>query len=158
MGLYIWRAVKYLLKLLIMIALALYVLAAFDLLNVQAEMVLQTIFSSWRGVVLLGAVVVFSLAYPKISFGKADVRGDLAAGRESVTEAFRAYRYSLAGEEDGVMVFRADSMIRRLLWQFDDAVKVYQHGDYIRIDGTKKIVPRVELRLNAYLSEKNEQA
>lgn len=152
MGLYFSRTVKYFLKLVIVIALVLGALAALGMLNTQGTSVLETLVYSWRGAMLAGAVVLFSIAYPKISFDTVDVRGDLEAHRDDVINAFANYGYSLDREDGGVMIFRANSLLRRLLWQFDDAVTVEQHGRYIRIEGTKKIVPRVQLRLNAYLS------
>ncbi len=87
-----------------------------------------------------------------ISFDTVDVRGDVATNRDDVVNAFANYGYSLDKEKNGVMTFRANSRLRRLLWQFDDAVTVRQENRYIRIEGTKKVVPRVRLRLNAYLS------
>ena len=152
MGLYFTRAVKYFLKLVIVIALVLGVLAALGMLNSHGTSVLETLIYSWRGGALAGAMVLFALLYPKISFDTVDVRGDMKAHRDDVVNAFATYGYSLDREEGGVMVFRANSRLRRLLWQFDDAVTVEQYDRYIRIEGTKKIVPRVQLRLNAYLS------
>lgn len=158
MKLYFTRALKYLLKLVIIIALVLGVLAVMDmfsdkgLLSVRGNMLLETLFLSWRGAVLGGAVVLFALAYPKISFTTEGVRGNLADSRDDVINAFATYGYSLTREDADGMTFRANSKLRRLLWQFDDAVEVSQKERYIQIEGTKKIVPRVQLRLNAYLS------
>lgn len=153
MGLYITRALKYFLKLVIVIALALGALAVLGMLNERGSTLLETIFLSWRGAALGGALVLFSVIYPKISFDTVDVMGDLDAARGDVINAFASYGYSLDREGDDGMVFRADSKLRRLLWQFDDAVTVSRYDRCIRISGTKKIVPRVQLRLNAYLSK-----
>ncbi len=152
MGLYFSRALKYFLKLVIVIAVVLGVLAALGMLNTQGTSLLETLIYSWRGGVLAGAIVLFSFLYPKISFDTVDVRGDVATNRDDVVNAFANYGYSLDKEKNGVMTFRANSRLRRLLWQFDDAVTVRQENRYIRIEGTKKVVPRVRLRLNAYLS------
>lgn len=153
MKLYITRALKYFVKLVIIIALVLGVLAALGMLSVRGTMLLETLFVSWRGAVLLGALVLFSAMYPKISFATVGVRGNLESHRDDVINAFATYGYSLSHEDGNGMVFRANSTLRRVLWQFDDAVKVSQNDRYIQIEGTKKIVPRVELRLNAYLSK-----
>ena len=152
MKLYITRALKYFLKLIIVIALVLGVLAALGRLSISGNMMLETLFLSWRGAVLAGAVLIFSVIYPKISFTTVGVRGNLEASREDVVNAFATYGYSLDREDADGMVFRANSKLRRLLWQFDDAVKVSQNDRYIQIEGTKKIVPRVELRLNAFIN------
>ncbi len=152
MGLYFSRVLKYFLKLVIVIALVLGALAVLGMLNTQGASVLEMLTYSWRGAVLAGALVLFSLLYPKISFETVDVRGNMEVYRDDVVNAFATYGYSLDREEGGVMTFRANSRLRRLLWQFDDAVTVEQYDRYIRIEGTKKVVPRVQLRLNAYLS------
>jgi len=115
--------------------------------------VLSVLFVSWRGTVLLGVIVLLAILYPSISFTTVRVRGNLETNRDDVINAFATYGYSLMREDEHGMMFRANSFLRRLAWQFDDAVTVSatESGKYLKISGTKKIVPRVEMRLNAFL-------
>ena len=152
MGLYLMRALKYFLRLAIIIAVVLAVLAASGMLATRGAEVLTALFVSWRGAVLLGVIVLLAVLYPSISFTTVRVRGSLETNRDDVINSFATYGYSLAREDEHGMTFRANSFVRRLAWQFDDAVTVSStdSGKYLKISGTKKIVPRVEVRLNAF--------
>jgi hypothetical protein len=136
----------------VIIALVLGALSAAGMLDTQGSTLIEMLFHSWKGVVLAGMLVLFALLYPTISFDTIDMHGDMKEHRDDVVDSFAAYGYALDSENGGVMVFRAKSRLRRLLWQFDDAVTMEQHDGHILISGTKKIVPRVQLRLNAFLN------
>ena len=152
MGLYVTRALKYLVRMTVIIGLIFVVLAAFGLLETRGMTFFQALFMSWRGMVIIGLLVVLAIAYPKISFTTTSIRGSLAEHRDDVVNAFAVYGYSLVQEDETGMIFRANSTLRRVLWQFDDPVRVWQKDKSIEVEGLKKIVPRVELRLRSYLN------
>ena len=54
-------------------------------------------------------------------------------------------------EEDGVMTFRADGPLRKLMLLGEDEIKVSQYGQWIQIDGIRRGVARVEYRLDSYI-------
>lgn len=101
----------------------------------------------WRvnGPILGAVMVVWAGVYPLMSFMTANVK--MAMERERLVNAFASLDYVLVAEEGERMVFRARSILRRVLWNFDDAVSVTRDGGFIDIEGTKRIVPRVESRL-----------
>lgn len=152
MKIYIFRALKYIVRMSVILALLLAALWITGTLDTGGSGVLAVLFLSWRGIVLLGLIVIFALMYPNISFTALRVRGDIRADRDRIADAFAAYSYSLVKEEDGKMIFRSQKMVKRILWQFDDAVTVSQNGDNIEIEGLKKIISRVQLRIDAYIN------
>lgn len=145
---YIFRALKYIGRMAVIIALIIALLWMTGMLGTDVS----GVFMSWRGLVLVGVIVIFAIMYPNISFTTLRVRGDLRANREQIINAFATYSYQLAKEEDGKMIFRSKSMLKRISWQFDDAVTVSQNADYIEIEGLKKIITRVQLRLDSYIN------
>lgn len=151
MKLYVTRALKYLVRMTVIIGLIFLVLAALGMLETRGMTFFQALFMSWRGLVIIGALVLLAIVYPKISFTNVSLRGSLAGNRDNVVNAFATYGYSLVQEDETGMVFRANSKLRRVLWQFDDPVRVWQKDKYIEMEGLKKIVPRVEMRLRAYM-------
>ena len=99
------------------------------------------------------AVLLLALAafYPKLSFTTLDIRASLSESREALLNAFATCGYELTQEEPGRLVFRAQKPIKRLLLQWDDAITVTADGSYISLEGLKKEVSRIELRLSAFL-------
>lgn len=146
---YITRALKYIVRMLVIIGLVITILCLGGYMRADFY---DQLFVVWKDFALAGVLVVFAMMYPNISFGTFRVPGDINANRAQIVDAFAAYSYSLVKEEDGKMIFRSRKMLKRILWQFDDAVTVWQNGDNIEIEGLKKIISRVQLRLDAYIN------
>ena len=90
-------------------------------------------------------------ALPQIRFVVRKVEGDVEQNREQIVNAFKSAGFSLRGEEDGVMTFRADGPLRKLMLLGEDEIKVSQYGQWIQIDGIRRGVARVEYRLDSYI-------
>lgn len=149
MNKYLIRAAKCLFKLMILLSLVFAVMILTNTMDTQGMTVFRAIFMTWRGAVLIALVVIWSLAYPVVSFTTSQLRMNMNENRETIINAFACYNYALESESDGVMVFRVKGIGRRILWQFDDPITVTQDGGFMDIEGLKKIVPRVETRLKA---------
>lgn len=136
----------------VIIGLAFLVMWATGTLNTPTGgNLLETIFLSWRGWVIIGLLVLLAILYPSISFTKISVRGNIEEERDHIINAFTSYNFALDKESEGRMEFRAKSVMKRLLWQFDDRVTVAQDGKSFTIAGQKKIVPRVMTRLSVFM-------
>ena len=94
---------------------------------------------------------LFAALYPKFGFVVRKVEGDVEENREQIINAFKSAGFSLRGEEDGVMTFRADGPLRKLMLLGEDEIKVSQYGQWIQIDGIRRGVARVEYRLDSYI-------
>lgn len=105
----------------------------------------RALFSQPRGWLLIGVVVAWALVHPLTSFTKESVR--MAMDRERLLNAMASLDYKIESEEHDRMTFRARSVARRLMWNFDDRVTVRQDGGFVDIEGLKRIVPRIILRL-----------
>lgn len=114
----------------------------------------QVVFCTPRYARLLAALAVLAAGYPWFGFVQRHVEGELAADREAVEAAFRAAGFSLRGESEGELLFRADGALQRLLMLGEDAVRVRQQGAWIVLDGNRRGVARIAYRLDSYIQMK----
>lgn len=152
MTLYITRAVRCLLKLIILLVVAFAAMSLTGTLETGGLTIANALVKTTNGKIVIALVVVWAAIYPKLSFTRVGVRATIDEQRENLVNAFATYGYSLEGERDGRLTFRADSMLKRVLWQFDDRVTVSQDGGFMDIEGLRKVVPRVEMRLKAMMT------
>lgn len=115
---------------------------------------LYVMFHTTRGLMLPVVIVVLAAIYPRIGFVVRRVEGDVEEDREQIVNAFRSAGFSLRDEQDGVMVFRADSPLRKLTLLWEDEIRVSQYGQWIEIDGIRRGVARVQYQLETYLRNK----
>ena len=80
------------------------------------------------------------------------VEGDMEEHREQILNAMRSAGFSLLREEEGKMIFRADTFALKALLLFEDEIEVTQYGQWIRLDGIRRGVARAAYRLDAYLT------
>lgn len=146
------RSVKYFVHLCVLCAAVLLVMHIAGLLAVAPGELPALLFASWRGWVLLAAIVILSAAYPFTGFIVRRVEGDLGEDRERIVNAFRAEGFVLSGEDGEGMTFRAAGPLRRLWLHFDDEVRVGQFGQWVELNGQRRTVVRVAPRLEAYIA------
>ena len=104
-----------------------------------------------RYLMLFAAIVVLAAVYPRFGFVVRRVEGDIEENREQILNAFRSAGFSLRGEEDGVMTFRADGPLRKLMLLGEDEIKVSQYGQWILIDGIRRGGARAGYKLDSYI-------
>lgn len=146
---YFVRFLCYVAKMVVLLGVVFVILSLTGTLNIESGQFVNTMFTSTRGLLLLGALLFLALVYPKVSFGTVDIRGDFEKEREDLTNALLSYGYSLSSEKDGVLVYRANSIGKRLLSQWCDAITVSVEGSYITLEGLKKDIARVDARFRA---------
>lgn len=147
---YLIRSVKYFIALcvLYLIIMALMLLTNTSVLTPSETF--SALVHSTRGQVLIVAVVLLSALYPKFGFIRRQEIGSLRKNREQILNAFVS-RASPVRESEHEMVFRADSLFKRLTLLFEDEIRVTQTGEWITIEGIRRGVARVYYRLQSYL-------
>ncbi len=153
MKLYLTRALHYLLKIAVIITLVFIALDLTHTLDTGGQGMFHALLHTRRGLILLAAIVLLGAMYPRWSFGTTDVVGDMDADRQKILGAMADYNYVLKRERPGEMIFRNRSALRRLLSQCDDAITLTADGGRIAIEGMKKDVARVQLRLLTFLEK-----
>lgn len=150
---YIVRAAKYLIWLALLFALVFALMVSTGTSRVGAGEALHELFGSSRGMLMIAAIVVLALLYPRFGFTRRSVRADLRADRERILQTLHASGYSLAAESEGEMIFRASSPLKRALLLWEDCITVTADGDSITLDGIRKEVVRAEFRLKSFLEQ-----
>ena len=150
---YILRAVKYLIRLTVMLA-ALFALMVFTgMSRVPADRFIDEMLLTPRGILMLAVLVGVSAFYPSFGYISRTIAGDPVRHREAILHALMQGGYSLVTEENNRMVFRASSPARRIMLLGEDPVTVTAGEGQIVVSGHRKAVVMGEFRLRGYMQE-----
>ena len=147
---YFIRSLKYFVALCVLCAaiMALNRLSGFATLTLEEP--LYEKFQTPRAKMLHAEIVLHAAFYPKFGFVQRKVEGDVGENREQIVNAFKSAGFSLRTDEDGVMTFRADGLLRKLTLLGEDEIKVSQYGQWILLDGIRRGVARAGYKLDSY--------
>lgn len=148
MNSYLRRALKYLLYMLVLLAI---IFTLMELTRTGNFERFSEVFFSQRGLLLLAMIVLLGLFYPKFGFVKREVKADLKADRDKIERAFQMSGYELRSQQEGELIFRAKSPVKRLMFFDEEAIRVAPDDNYITIEGIRKEVVKVEFRLKGLL-------
>ena len=156
---YIRRSVKFLLSIVVLYAAAMWIMTRIGATMLTPGQMAAVLFVTWRGRMLVAAVVVWAAVYPKVGFVARRVEADLGGDRERIDNAFIRSGYMLTKDEEGVLTFRAANPFRRLRLLFEDRVTVHQEGGEVVVKGIRRSVAEVEMRLKTYMqnAKRNEE-
>ena len=148
---YFIRSLKYFCALCVLCAAIMYLNRMAGTARLTVTETLYVMFHTPRGMMLPAVILLLAAFYPKFGFIVRQVEGDIDDNREQILNAFRSEGFSLRSEHDGVMVFRADNIVRRLTLLGEDEIEVRQYGQWVEITGIRRAVARVSYRLEMYL-------
>lgn len=148
---YFIRSLKYFCALCVLCVAIMYLNRLAGTARLTVGETFQVMFHTTRGMLLPVAIVVLAALYPKFGFVTRQVEGDIDENRRQILNAFRSEGFSLRSEEEGVLTFRADNWAKKLLLLGEDELKVSQYGQWIRIEGIRRGVARVQYRLDSYM-------
>lgn len=153
LGLYLLRVVKYMLRLVVLLSIVFALMIATGTATGNAEELLNQLFMSDRGTMLMIALFAVSLTYPFFGYTRKLINVDMASHREKIVEIMDRTGYSLYKETDGLMIFRVSSLFRRLTMLGDDSIAIESIDKSIQISGIRKDVVVAGYRLGAIVSE-----
>lgn len=148
---YFIRSLKYFVALCVICVAILALMLATGTSALTLDQTVYVMFHTSRYATLFAAIVVLAALYPRFGFVVRKVEGDVEENREQIVNAFRSSGFSLHSEEDGVMVFRADTLLQKLMLLGEDEIRVSQYGQWIVLDGIRRGVARVQYRLDSYI-------
>ncbi len=127
--------------------------------RVSAEAFWAELFTSDRGRLLWGVVIVVAGLYPLYGFVCRTIKADAVGDSEEIHRAFIVAGYTKgATSADGVTTFRASAPLRRLFMFGEDAIRVIDnHDGTISLDGIRKQVVQIEFRIHTYVDNKVEE-
>lgn len=144
---YLIRAVKYLLAFcVIYLAVVWLSLKTMRGMDVSVMDYVVATLQTTRGQLLMAAVVVLSAFYPRFGFMTRRVECDMEEERDSLLANMALAGYTLREESEGRMVFRATSILDRIVMLFEDEIVVEQYAQWINITGIRRGVAKVMYR------------
>ncbi|MBO5984527.1 MAG: hypothetical protein J6P90_05855 [Rikenellaceae bacterium] len=144
---YLIRAVKYLLAFcVIYLAVVWLSLKTMRGMDVSVMDYVVATLQTTRGQLLMAAVVVLSAFYPRFGFMTRRVECDMEEERDSLLANMALAGYTLREESEGRMVFRATSILDRIVMLFEDEIVVEQYAQWINITGIRRGVAKVIFR------------
>ncbi len=148
-GQYLRHSIFYFVRLLLLLALIYALLYATGYTPVSARNFMSEMFdATYKGWIMLGALLLWSAIYPKVGFVSRTVGADIVRDREAILCAFVQSGYALASETPGAgMTFRASSAIKRLWMAFGDKITVTADGNNIILSGVRKETVQVQFRI-----------
>lgn len=150
---YVVRSVKYLLFLCVLDVVLVW-LMSFDeaLRSVDFVTLLREQLTSESGPWLIAAFVGLAAFYPRFGFMRRRVEGcDIAKDEVRIMNAMHTYGFKVVERGDGVLRFRKDGFVSRLMLMFEDDIVVRMTDGGVELAGLRRTVARVAYRLECYM-------
>ena len=150
MGRYILRAVKYFIKLMILLAIIFALILWSKTTTLSPEGFFTKCFCFLKGQLFSVVIVVWCALYPKIEYVTRRLNIDPEAHRGRIIEAMHAAGFTLSKEQNGEMIFRADSPFRRIMQLWEDEVTLTPDAEGFTLSGTRRNLSEAEHRIRLY--------
>ena len=147
------RAVKYMVRLLVLVFALIAVMVATGMARTGADGNLADVFMTPKALLLFAFIVLWSLVYPKLGFIRQPLKMDFNAGKEQIQKVFSDNGFVLVEQKDNEMIFRMSSPLRRTLALWEDRIVVSATDGGIEMEGMRKEVARIEFRLQPFLQD-----
>ena len=148
---YIWRAVKYLIRLMLLFTVLFGIMLATGTTTLSAENFFSDFFGSQRGQIFAGIVLIWCIFYPRVEFIAMPVGIRLADHKRNIVEALQSLGMTLAEEREDALVFRATSPLSRAWQMWEDAVEVRTSANGgIEVAGSRKNVSNALFKIKLY--------
>lgn len=154
---YLIRSMKFLVALFVIYLAAVWIMIEAGASILTMRETLQVLVHTPRGIVLIVAIVVWAAVYPRIGFVSRRVEGDMTEDRERIIAAFISAGYVLRSEDGEQMRFRAAGLFHKLRLLFEDEITVSQYGQWIVLDGIRRSVADVQMRLRTGLNNRSDE-
>lgn len=153
MGRYIVRSLKYLLFISVLYIALVWLMSVTSYSEkVDMWLLLESQLRSEQGTLLIVAFIALAIFYPRFGFMRRKVDGvDITRDRIRIDNAMRVYGFMFVGMEGEALVYRANGVIKRLSFMYEDRVEVRVVDGGVEIDGIRRAVARIAFQLSAYI-------
>ena len=149
---YIIRSLKYLVFISVLYVILTAVMTYISYPEVDLWMMLKVQMLTERGIMLVVALVLLSLFYPRFGFMSRTVANcTFANDVVRIDNAMALYGFELEREEGGIRYYRAKGFFRRLTFFYEDRVEVREAEGVVVIEGIRRAVARIAFQLEAYI-------
>lgn len=111
------------------------------------------LFATEKGRLMLPALLLLALFYPRFGFVKREVKGCVPREhRDQILSAFEIYGFEKCGEESDEWIFRASGVVNRLKYLYEDEIRLRPTPNGVEIEGIRRAAVKVAWRLEGYLA------
>lgn len=150
---YLIRAIKYLLLL-----SALYVALVWAMYLIGAEpqidpwLQIEAHLRADIGKKMVVVFVILAALYPRFGFMRKRIEGYRPErDKERLQNAMAVFGYKLAESHDGVDVYRAEGVVKRLTLLWEDRIEVRVEDGALELKGIRRMVARIAYQLETYI-------
>lgn len=112
---------------------------------------LQTLWETSKGILLLGAIIVFSLLQPFFGYTKKTLTFDAKKRSEDVERVMAMCGYVKVDETSNEMIFRASTTAKKVALIYEDAVTITTNDEISVMQGPRKEVVKIYFRMGTFI-------
>ena len=150
---YLIRAIKYLLllsALYVALVWAMYLLGAEPQINPWLQ--IEAHLRADIGKKMVVMFVILAALYPRFGFMRKRIEGYTPErDKERLQNAMALFGYKLAESHDGVDVYRAEGVVKRLTLLWEDRIEVRIEDGALEMKGIRRMVARIAYQLETYI-------
>ena len=150
---YLIRAVKYLLllsALYVALVWAMYLLGAEP--QIDPWLQIEAHLRADIGKKMVVMFVILAALYPRFGFMRKRIEGYRPErDKERLQNAMELFGYKLAESHDGVDVYRAEGVVKRLTLLWEDRIEVRTEDGALEMKGIRRMVARIAYQLETYI-------
>jgi hypothetical protein len=158
---YFLRAVKYLVKIVVLLAVIFFLMQWSGTSSLATEGGIAGFFKSFwdssNGKLFTAVLLVWCAVYPAVEYKRRQLNYDLASRKNAIVKALDAGGMRLSEEGPDRLVFRGESPARRLWWLGEDTVTITRNPVAgIDIEGPRRFVMEAQHRIPNYVAAEKE--
>ena len=150
---YLIRAIKYLLllsALYVALVWAMYLLGAEP--QIDPWLQIEAHLRADIGKKMVVMFVILAALYPRFGFMRKRIEGYTPErDKERLQNAMALFGYKLAESHDGVDVYRAEGVVKRLTLLWEDRIEVRVEDGALEMKGIRRMVARIAYQLETYI-------
>ncbi|MBR3892133.1 MAG: hypothetical protein IKJ20_01550 [Alistipes sp.] len=150
---YLIRAIKYLLllsALYVALVWAMYLLGAEP--QIDPWLQIEAHLRADIGKKMVVVFVILAALYPRFGFMRKRIEGYTPErDKERLQNAMALFGYKLAESHDGVDVYRAEGVVKRLTLLWEDRIEVRIEDGALELKGIRRMVARIAYQLETYI-------
>lgn len=150
---YLIRAIKYLLllsALYVALVWAMYLLGAEP--QIDPWLQIEAHLRADIGKKMVVVFVILAALYPRFGFMRKRIEGYRPErDKERLQNAMAVFGYKLAESHDGVDVYRAEGVLKRLTLLWEDRIEVRIEDGALEMKGIRRMVARIAYQLETYI-------
>lgn len=150
---YLIRAIKYLLllsALYVALVWAMYLLGAEP--QIDPWLQIEAHLRADIGKKMVVMFVILAALYPRFGFMRKRIEGYTPErDKERLQNAMALFGYKLAESHDGVDVYRAEGVFKRLTLLWEDRIEVRVEDGALEMKGIRRMVARIAYQLETYI-------